>query len=125
MALTLRDLLALTTAGLLLVLSFTTIYYCRRTRRVFENDTAFLFDTLGRNQSFASNTGAVFSVTYFFGATFIYAAVFHGWVRLALAAGFLLIMPLGLALTNVLHSNGLLGQPENGNPLLELLRQRL
>ncbi len=125
MVLSLRDLLALTSAGILLALSFVTVYYCRRTRGTFASDAAFLFGTLGRRQSLASNTGAVFSVTYFFGATFIYSAVFHGWVRLAVAAGFVLIVPLGLALTKVLHRAGLLGQPENGNPLLELLRQRL
>lgn len=65
--------------GLLLVLSIITISLCRRDVRKFTSYAEFLFSGKLFQHSVASNIGAIFSVTYFFGATFIYATIYNQW----------------------------------------------
>lgn len=125
MILTIRDLLALTAAGALLVLSLATVYYCRASRIAFASEPTFLFGALGRPQSLASNTGSVFSVTYFFGATFMYAAVFHGWIRIMTLIVFFAVLGVTTAITRVLHSENVIGTAIACNPLLAVLQRRL
>jgi len=123
MTLTLRELLGLSAAGILLALSMLSVYYSYRTRSPYAGEASHLFNALGRGQSLASNTGAVFSVTYFFGATFIYGAVFRSWVAVVGLLIFLIAGPLMFAITRRLHAANLLTSPDAGNPLLALLKQ--
>jgi hypothetical protein len=73
----------------LLVLSIVTVEFCRRDKlnlRKFED--RFLFTGKTFLHSFVSNVGSIFSVTYFFGATFIYACVLNAWAIVTMFCGF-------------------------------------
>ena len=77
---------------LLLVLALLTVEACRRDHvALFEDVKTYLFRGRLPIHSLASNIGATFSVTYFFGAIVIYAQLFHSWFVLTLGMAFPLI----------------------------------
>ncbi len=82
-------------AFLLLLLAVLTIEACRRDHVAFaDNIKTYLFRGRRPIHSLASNIGATFSVTYFFGAIVIYAQLFHSWFVLTLAFAFPAIFAL-------------------------------
>jgi Na+/pantothenate symporter len=100
MILTVRDLLLFLVLGVLLSLSYLTIKYAKASGTNFRSYGAYLFEARGRRQSLASNVGAVFSVTYFFGATFIYGMVFGAWIRIMTVLVFVAVTALAIYVTS-------------------------
>src|ERR1700710_1453804 len=100
MILTVRDLLLLLVLAVLLSLSYLTIKYAKASGTHFRSYGAYLFEARGRRQSLASNARAVFSVTYFFGATFIYGMVFGAWIRIMTVLVFVTVTALAIYVTS-------------------------
>jgi Na+/proline symporter len=74
---------------LLLLLALLTIEACRRDHISSSADfSVYLFRGRLPVHSLASNIGASFSLTYFFGAIVIYAQLFQSWAIVTLAAAF-------------------------------------
>lgn len=77
------------TVFLLLLLGASTIEACKRNHIASYGDRqTFLFRGRLPIHSLASNIGATFSLTYFFGAIVIYAQQFQSWVVLTLGLAF-------------------------------------
>ncbi len=72
--------LSLFTIIVLLILSIITIYYLKHDEFVVNNYTEYLFHGHKFLFNLSSNLGAIFSVTYFFGATVIYSAIYGYWL---------------------------------------------
>lgn len=101
---------------LLLLLAVLTVEACRRDHVAFTSDLkAYLFRGRLPVHSLASNIGATFSVTYFFGAIVIYAQLFRSWFVLTLAVAFPLIFLL---------YNRLLARAEKAIPSGQMLKQK-
>lgn len=91
--------------SILLVLSIVTVEICRRDRVSPRAHTdRFLFGGKSFLYSFVSNVGAIFSVTYFFGATFIYASILGSWSLVIVATGFITASLLIMRILKVIHS---------------------
>jgi|GEM_PF-6211441 len=113
---------------LLLLLAIVTMEACRRAHVAsYDSPRAFLFRGRLPIHSLASNIGATFSVTYFFGAVVIYAQFFKSWIVLLLALFFptlaLIYGKIIKVIENDLPVEGWASQ--QGNILLELLKLRL
>src|SRR5437588_2370349 len=123
MILTVRDLLLLVVLGVLLSLSYLTIKYARASGTIFHSYGAYLFEGRGRRQSLASNVGAVFSVTYFFGATFIYGMVFGAWIRIMTVLVFVAATALAIYVTSQIDTSNT--QAADSNLLLAFFSKNL
>lgn len=123
MILTVRDLLLFLALAILLALSYLTIKYAREGGSEFRSYGTYLFGARGRRQSLASNVGAVFSVTYFFGATFIYGMVFGTWIRIMTVLVYVMVTLLAIYVTSRIDS----GNPRtaDSNILLEFFVKNL
>ena len=112
---------------LLALLSIYTVEKCRRdTKGHLSNPRRFLFEGRGWRYSIASNVGAVFSVTYFFGATFLYGRLYKGTMLVIAAAIFLSLFFLLPRLIRAMHTR--VEHPpdiRSSNLMLEFLKQRL
>lgn len=111
-------------AGLLL-LSIATISLCKQDAKRFDDTSEFLFEGKTAVHSFVSSVGAVFSVTYFFGATFIYASIYNLWTLVIAALVFGVAFLLFRALLRRIAQRfpTALLESQRCNLLLELLRQ--
>jgi hypothetical protein len=87
-----RDDTAYFGLGCLLVLSIATITLCKRDGPVPKAYAEFLFTGKTFAFSVVSSAGAAFSVTYFLGATFIYASILRAWCVPILVAIALLVI---------------------------------
>jgi hypothetical protein len=111
----------------LLVLSIVTISLCKKDKQVTSSYAEFLFAGKSFLYSVVSSAGAVFSVTYLLGATFIYATIYRGWTLLIAIAG-----TLGsfFSVRRVIHiaARDFPGDPSlsgQHNILLRLMQRRL
>jgi hypothetical protein len=123
MILTVRDLLLLLVLAVLLSLSYLTIKYARASGTHFRSYGAYLFEARGRRQSLASNAGAVFSVTYFFGATFIYGMVFGAWIRIMTVLVFVAVTALAIYVTSQVDTGN--ARAADSNLLLAFFAKKL
>jgi hypothetical protein len=123
MILTVRDLLLLLVLGVLLSLSYLTIKYAKASGTNFRSYGAYLFEARGRRQSLASNVGAVFSVTYFFGATFIYGMVFGAWIRIMTVLVFVAVTALAIYVTSQIDTANV--RTADSNLLLAFFAKKL
>ncbi len=113
---------------LLLVLSLLTIEFCRRDRVSFTTDDGtYLFRGKTVLHALASNVGATFSITYFFGAVIVFSKLLGTWAVLAIGLGcsgaFLLYRRLLRHVDVELKPHELAEQ--RTNVLLALLRQKM
>jgi Na+/proline symporter len=110
------------TVALLLALSVFTLRVCRRDLQKARNYEEFLFRGKTEIFSLASAVGAVFSVTYFFGATFIYGHVLRGWIMTVITAGLVISV---LIINKILDVQSTIANGQgNRNVLLEFLRSK-
>lgn len=109
---------------LLLGLSILTVEYCRRDRtRTPESEDAFLFSGKTQIHSLASNVGAFFSLTYFFGGALAYGRVFGAWYLLTAVSMFaLLVLVVLLMLERMAISNSMPEAIGRSNVLLDYMR---
>lgn len=113
---------------LLLLLALLTIEACRRDHVSASKDAVvFLFRGRRPVHSLASNIGATFSLTYFFGAIVVYAQLFQSWSVVTLGVAFpviyLLYKRLLVQAETEIPAEEMVGQ--RGNILLVLLQKRL
>src|SRR3712207_3072868 len=94
MILPVRDVLILLTTAVLLGISYAPIRYARRAGEPFATYDAYLFEGRHLVHSVASNVGAVFSLTGFIGATFVYSLVLQGWIQIVTILVFAVLMVL-------------------------------
>lgn len=92
MILPVRDVLILLATAVLLGISYATIRYARRAGQPFASYEAYLFEGRHIVHSVASNVGAVFSLTGFIGATFVYSLVLQGWIQIVTIAVFAVLI---------------------------------
>lgn len=122
-----RDDTAYFGLGCLLVLSIATITLCKRDGPAPKTYAEFLFTGKTFVFSVVSSAGAAFSVTYFLGATFIYASILRVWCVPILVAIALLV--IGGASRVVIVATRELGAEKVGcgdqNLLLALMQRRL
>jgi hypothetical protein len=110
----------------LAILSIYTILRCREDSVAHLRDPElFLFLGKTRWYGLASNLGAVFSATYFFGATFIYGLLFRGTFLVITTAIFLILFWLIPSILNVALPRSEHASNQRGNVLLDLLSARL
>ncbi|MGZ5465659.1 MAG: sodium:solute symporter family transporter [Thermoanaerobaculia bacterium] len=91
MLLPVRDLLLLVVTAVLLALIYATIRSSREENVKFTSYSDFLFRGREAIHSLSGNLGAVFSLTGFIGATWVYALVFGGWSVIVILVVFLLL----------------------------------
>lgn len=123
MILTVRDLLLFLALAVLLGLSYLTIKYAGESGTAFRSYGAYLFGARGRRQSLGSNVGAVFSVTYFFGATFIYGMVFGAWIRIVTVLVYVAVTLLAIYVTSRIDTGS--ARTADSNLLLEFFAKNL
>jgi|SRR5579863_9589150 len=110
----------------LVALSIYTILKCREDSVEHLGDTElFLFLGKTRAYSFASNLGSVFSVTYFFGAAFIYGLIFKGTLLIITTIVFIILFWLIPRIMTSSWPHNLHSTDQRGNILLDLLLRRL
>lgn len=110
----------------LAILCIYTILKCREDSVDHLHDPElFLFLGKTRPYSLASNLGAVFSATYFFGATFIYGLIFRGTFLIITTAIFLILLWLIPAILNAALPRSEHASDQRGNVLLDFLSARL
>jgi Na+/pantothenate symporter len=112
---------------LLLLLALATVEACRRAHvAAYDDEEAFLFRGRQPVHALASNIGATFSLTYFFGAVVIYAQLFETWMIVAFAVTFFVVAMLYRKALKIIEcelpSDAWSGQ--RGNLLLEMLKRR-
>lgn len=108
-----------------LALSIYTISRCRADSGALPKSVEeLLFRGIGPKYAIAGNLSAIFSITYFSGALFIYGHIFGVWCLLALVVVGLLLVGFVTRVLKEVGQEGLLASP-NGNLLLALLQRRL
>lgn len=113
---------------ILLALSIVTIEFCRRDPLVFRKHTSrFLFSGKTFKYSFISNVGSIFSVTYFFGATFIYSCILGPIAFVIMVTGFLIAGVIILRILNLMNQSLSSEESTSGkrNLLLCYMRKKL
>jgi hypothetical protein len=119
----LQDFFTLVVVAVLVAISFATLVQSRRVERTFVSYADYLFQPRHRVQSIASNVGAVFSLTGFFGATFIYAVVLGGPIQIVVGVVFL---TLAIAMTAIVRRiDADADVAAGGNILLDYLHAKL
>ena len=88
-----------------------------------ESYGAYLFRPRGRRESLASSIGSVFSVTYFFGAAFIYGVIFGTWIRLVAVVAFTCVAVIVIRIVKIL--DGDTATASDANILLDFCRRRM
>lgn len=118
---------ALLSLGALLLLAISTISLCRRDTHKSIDPTDHLFHGHSFVHSVISNMGAIFSVTYFFGATFIYSAIYASWTLVIAVLMFAIAAIMIVRVINLAHSTLDMNDchRHRGNLLLSLLKKRL
>jgi hypothetical protein len=110
----------------LAILSIYTILKCREDSLDHLRDPElFLFLGKTREYSLASNLGAVFSATYFFGATFIYGLIFRGTFLVITTLIFIILFWLIPKIINAALPESSHASDQRGNVLLDFLSARL
>jgi hypothetical protein len=108
-----------------LALSIYTISRCRTGSGALPSTLAeLLFRGLGPIYAIAGNLSAIFSITYFSGALFIYGHIFGAWCLLVLALVGILLIALISRTLRAVREEGLAAELQ-GNLLLALLQRRL
>lgn len=111
----------------LLLLSIATISLCKAERSPIETYSEFLFSGKTFFHSLVSSAGAIFSVTYLLGATFIYSTVYRAWTFVMAVVGiilaFVVIRRVIKTALRELEAEVALGRREN--LLLAFMRLRL
>lgn len=77
-----------------LFISIITLLYFRKENFKFNDERHYLFEGKSVLYGLASNVGALFSVTYFFGATFIYSTIYKSWLFILVIAFYFSISKL-------------------------------
>lgn len=110
--------------GFLLILSILTVRLCGRDKSRPRLETTYLFAGKSFIHSLVSNAGAIFSVTYFFGATIIFSSIYRQWLILLILAVLTIAMILLLSILKRLEETVIRGKRNlrTSNALIEFVR---
>jgi len=121
MLLPIRDLLLLIVTAVLLALSHATVKSSREDGVAFASYQDYLFRGRNAIHSLSGNLGAVFSLTGFVGATWVYALVFGGWAIIVIIAVIIFLMLATTAAVRRIDAEGV----ASGNIMLDYLQRHL